>query len=132
MTAPARLHSLLDELPPEDAARLADGIAAYVDGDAETLADALRPRPAALDARNNLLAEARRRFLPDASDSEAARRLAESLSRYRNSPDWRRDRAAAVVGYRDSLRGHCWAILKARDLALSERQVRRLLGHSGV
>lgn len=69
-------------------------------------------------------------FYANQSASAAAESIAQRLARYRSGPDWKRDRAADSITYRDTLRGHCWAVLKAIDRPLSARRIRALLATS--
>ncbi|WP_375762859.1 hypothetical protein ACE10X_22360 [Bradyrhizobium sp. Pha-3] len=69
-------------------------------------------------------------FYSEQSASGAADGIAKRLARYRSGPDWKRDRTAASISYRETLRGHCWAVLKAIDRPLSARRIRALLAAS--
>ncbi|WP_063682819.1 hypothetical protein [Bradyrhizobium stylosanthis] len=69
-------------------------------------------------------------FYAGQSASAAAESIAARLARYRAGPDWKRDCTADGIPYRDTLRGHCWAILRAVDRPLSARRIRALLAMS--
>ncbi|WP_338821432.1 hypothetical protein [Bradyrhizobium septentrionale] len=69
-------------------------------------------------------------FYADQSASAAAESIAQRLARYRSGPDWKRDRSADGITYRETLRGHCWAVLKVIDRPLSARRIRALLATS--
>ncbi|WP_456821823.1 hypothetical protein [Bradyrhizobium sp. USDA 4502] len=69
-------------------------------------------------------------FYAGQSASAAADGIAQRLARYRSGPDWKRDRTADSIAYRDTLRGHCWAVLRVIDRPLSARRIRALLATS--
>jgi hypothetical protein len=69
-------------------------------------------------------------FFAGQSITAAAESIAPRLARYRAGPDWKRDRTAETIEYRDTLRGHCWAVLKAVDRPLSARRIRAVLAMS--
>ncbi|MVT69846.1 hypothetical protein GPL21_32695 [Bradyrhizobium pachyrhizi] len=69
-------------------------------------------------------------FYAGQSASAAADGIALRLARYRAGPDWKRDRTLDSITYRATLRGHCWAVLKAIDRPLSARRIRALLATS--
>jgi hypothetical protein len=80
--------------------------------------------------RDRLLCIAAREFYPTEPAAVAAEHLAQRLARYQAGPDWKRDRTVDSISYRETLRGHCWAILKAIDRPLSSRRIREILAAS--
>lgn len=84
----------------------------------------------AQEGRDRLIRGAVAEFFPTLPAAIAAEQLAQRLARYRLGPDWQRDRTAAGITYRATLRGHCWAILQAVDRPLSARRVREILATS--
>lgn len=80
-----------------------------------------------LEQRDKMLREIKRRFFGQLTDNAAADEIAKAISRYRAGADWRRDRTRDAVEYRQTLRGHAWAVLKVVDYAPAARTVRRHL-----
>ncbi|WOH70667.1 hypothetical protein RX330_20435 [Bradyrhizobium sp. NDS-1] len=87
---------------------------------------------AAQERRDRLICVTIAEFFPALLAATAAEQLAERLARYRSGPDWKRDRTATSINYRQSLRGRCWEILKAVDRPLSGRRIREILATSSV
>jgi hypothetical protein len=85
---------------------------------------------AAQEQRDRLIRSTVAQFFPTLPDAIAAEQLAERLGRYRSGGDWRRDRAADKISYGETLRGCCWAILRAIDRPLSARRIREILATS--
>jgi hypothetical protein len=82
-----------------------------------------------IDERDRYLREAAR-FFPGCSDREAARRLREALSTYRDGR-WRRDgiEQTCPAQHRGKLVQVMWMILKVSRVP-SEMSIRRALGYS--
>jgi hypothetical protein len=134
------------KLSLEDVARALEIGAPLSDDDRAALVRALRRAAAMMEPtkpgqrcaltrmmqaeRDRLLCTAAREFYPTEPAAIAAEHLAQRLARYQAGPDWRRDRTVDSISYRETLRGHCWAILKAIDRPLSSRRVREILATS--
>jgi hypothetical protein len=92
-------------------------------------------RSGTVERRNALIRDCARRFFPQYSAAEQARRIAAGLTGYRASA-WRRDRCKTACPPR--LRGYprefYWAILVLIDRPIAPRTIRRIVdcGHDGV
>ena len=120
---------------------IGQAMAGWLDGTGPTdLRDALGVRPgpgqhsapteAAIQRRNFILKKTWRKYFPNLEPVPAGEALGKALLRYSSGPDWRRDRTASEIPYRDTLRGHCWAILKAVDHTPKPDTIRKILASS--
>jgi len=116
---------------------LADGIEAYLEGEAE-LESALGLKPApggrqwrteqAINERDRVLREAAALYWPDRPVAEQAREMAAALARYA-ATGWPRHRSLAACPERlhGTFSALAWHVLRARDFVLVERVLRRIL-----
>jgi hypothetical protein len=80
--------------------------------------------------RDRLICTMAREFFAGPLIAPTAETVAKRLAQYRGGQDWKRDQAAESIGYRGTVRGHCWAVLRAVDRPLSARRIRAILAAS--
>ncbi|MCA1492751.1 hypothetical protein I6F11_17665 [Ensifer sp. NBAIM29] len=130
------LHRILAEAGDE-AAALRSAVDRVIAGDADSL-DAelgLKPGPgernwrtvAALQRRDDLIRRAAAEHFADLTNREAAEQIASALSRFRNSHDWRRSRAATTCPLL-GVKATWWSVLKLRDQPIGAERIRQILG----
>ena len=64
----------------------------------------------------------------DLTNREAAEQIAGALSRFRNSHDWRRSRAATTCPLQ-GIKATWWNVLKLRDQPLGASRIRQILAN---
>ena len=109
---------------------IAGALEAWVQGVARSFDEAHRKvvTQLAYTRRDALVRElAGRWYGGSPSDRQRGVEIEALLRRYRGGADWRRDRTREEISYRDTPRGYCWEILKAVDVPLGGRQIRRIL-----
>ena len=139
--AAARLRRAADVLAQEDDAELravADGIMAYLAGNAPTLDIALdvQPGPGQRSAattiriteRNGLIRRAAEQFFPDRKPARRARELSTAINRFATS-SWPRERHLVSCPDRHSgtVQAFAWEILCLDDHPLSAERIRKIL-----
>ena len=144
LRAAERLRHAADVLRRQndaDAHAVADGINAYLTGDASSLDDALglRPEPgqrkaptlARIAERDELLQRAAAEFYPGKRVSEQARALHRAITRYAASA-WRHERShiACPAHRAGTVQGVAWEILTLDEDPPGARQLRRILAMS--